>query len=100
MASTCTYAIPLRRVCLNIQVFASNTKEFNIQDGYEKIPNDLNKGAGGRYIYLCYTRNEAFPPITAVYVIQSPKREVYPPSAGWVRIDWIALKALEENIPM
>jgi hypothetical protein len=23
-------------------------------DGYIKLPQDLNKGAGGEYIYLCY----------------------------------------------
>ena len=71
----------------NIQVFAGTSKDFEIQNGYERIPHDLNKGARGKYIYLCYTRHAAFPPVREVNVIQSPRREVYPPSAEWARID-------------
>ena len=26
--------------------------------GYEKLPNDLNKGAGGDFVYLCFKRTE------------------------------------------
>ncbi len=70
----------------NVQVFASGTSEFTIQDGYERINKDVNKGAKGKFIYVCYTRNKIFPPITEVNVIQGPVREIYPPSA-WVRIN-------------
>ena len=37
----------------NIQVVAGKRKEFPIQDGYIKIPKDLNQGAGGKHIYGC-----------------------------------------------
>lgn len=33
--------------------------------GYTKIPVDLNKGAGGKYVYLCYKRS-AVPIITSI----------------------------------
>ena len=37
-------------------------KEVNtIPEGYECDNNDLNKGAGGKYIYLCYKRNDNLP---------------------------------------
>ena len=71
----------------NIQVFASNSAEFPIQNGYTKIDKDLNKGVKGRYIYLCYTGSRAFKPIAQVNVIQSPSREVYPPTVEWIRIN-------------
>ena len=32
-----------------IQVFAGDSKDFEIQNGYDKLPYDLNKGAGGKY---------------------------------------------------
>ncbi len=37
----------------------TNTDIRNISppDGYEKLDIDLNRGAGGSYIYLCFTRN-------------------------------------------
>ena len=37
-------------------------KEVNtIPEGYECDNNDLNKGAGGKFIYLCYKRNDNLP---------------------------------------
>ena len=34
------------------QVFAGDSEDSEIQNGYDKLPYDLNKGAGGNYIYL------------------------------------------------
>ena len=35
---------------------------------YTKIDKDLNKGAGGEYVYLCYTTALSSPPITGFQV--------------------------------
>ena len=70
-----------------IQVFAGSSEDFSIQNGYESVPYDLNKGAGGKYIYVCYTRHLCVKPVREVNVIQSPSREVYPPSSDWIRIN-------------
>ena len=70
----------------NIQVVAGKRKEFPIQDGYIKIPKDLNQGAGGKHIYLCYTTCTSFPPVTAVNVIQDDTVHVYPETAEWTRV--------------
>ena len=71
----------------NIQVFAGDDTEFEIQPGYTKLEENLNEGAGGLHIYLCYTKTTAFPPITQVDVIQGLSRNIYPPSDEWVLID-------------
>ena len=71
----------------SIQVFASDSSDFQIQSGYTKIDKDLNKGAGGKYIYMGYSRNKTYLPIAEVGVIQGSDRLVYPPNDQWVRIN-------------
>jgi hypothetical protein len=44
---------------------------------------DLNQGAKGKYIYLCYTRNKNYgPPITGIYVY-SGKNSTHYPNPGY-----------------
>lgn len=44
--------------------------------GYSKIPADLNKGAGGEYIYLCYsTASGLGQPITGIQVFASDRSD-------------------------
>jgi hypothetical protein len=50
---------------------------------YVKIPVDLNKGAGGDYLYLCYAKNPSQPPITGVTVITGPNTS---PPNGYTKI--------------
>ena len=69
-----------------INVFAASSEDFPIQSGYSKVPGDLNKGAGGKYIYVCYTKDESLPPICDVTVIYGANRDTYP-DAQYVRID-------------
>ena len=46
--------------------------------GYQKINIDISKGAGGQYVYLCYSRNENEKPITNIQVfIGSEKQPGY-----------------------
>ena len=57
-----------------------------IQNGYTKVAGDLNKGAGGKYIYVCFTRDSRLPPITRVNVVAGGSRTTYPPVED-IRID-------------
>ena len=45
--------------------------------GYHKIPVDLNKGAGGEYVFICYSTSEetAGPPITNIQVFASKSKD-------------------------
>jgi hypothetical protein len=47
--------------------------------GYEKIPSDLNKGAGGDFIYLAF-RTAAGPPITGLFVVSQNVAGAQPPA--------------------
>ena len=71
-----------------IQVSSSKKKNdvTSIPPGYTKVEGDLNRGAGGRYIYLSYTRDPSRPPITAVDVIVGTKDWIAP-REGFVRIN-------------
>ena len=71
----------------DIQVFAGDSESFTVQNGYDFIPKDLNKDAGGKYIYLCYTRSTAVnQPVTDIDIVQAPNRYAYP-ERDWVRVD-------------
>ena len=61
-------------------------KNFKPPRNYEVIQKDLNKGAGGRYIYLCYTRESSARPIVEVSVIQGDVN-VKPPDSSWTRVE-------------
>lgn len=49
-------------------VYVIYGKQNPVPDGYIKIEKDLNKGAGGEYVYLCYTTSAPFDPITDIQV--------------------------------
>ena len=40
-----------------MHIIHGNHPEIEPPDGYEKIEADLNAGAGGEYIYLCYSQD-------------------------------------------
>ncbi|MCC9136648.1 hypothetical protein ACFSKU_07565 [Pontibacter silvestris] len=46
-------------VSMDLKIRKGSSSTINTSDlpGYYKIPVDLNKGAGGQYIYLCFTRD-------------------------------------------
>ncbi len=45
-------------------------------EGYKMIEKDLNNGAGGKYVYLCYSTLPGIgPPITAIQVASSSKNQ-------------------------
>jgi hypothetical protein len=47
--------------------------------GFEKIGVDLNKGAGGQYIYLCYKRGNPEKAIREIRVIHGNDASIEPP---------------------
>ncbi|KAI1408903.1 MAC/Perforin domain-containing protein [Hypoxylon sp. FL1857] len=56
--------------------------------GYTKMPTDLNEGAGGRYVYLCY-KTSAYNPDTAILdirVFSGHNADVAPPY-GFTKIN-------------
>ena len=63
-------------------------KNYRPPRNYEMIRKDLNKGARGRFIYLCYTRDtrKGAKPITGVDVIQG-SIDVKPPNPSWTRVE-------------
>jgi hypothetical protein len=43
----------------DVQVIAGSSSTIQCPSGFTKILQDLNQGAGGKYIYLCYTKDPA-----------------------------------------
>lgn len=68
-----------------VEVFAGSSPSFSIQDGFTKIPNDLNKCIGRSYVYLAYTRESGRPPVTALSVIIGSRRNTFPADPLWIR---------------
>ncbi len=65
----------------NLQVIVGNSSA-QVPPGFTKIPVDLNKGAKGKYIYLCFKRDSGTP-ITGVTVISG--KDTSPPT-GYTKI--------------
>ena len=71
----------------NITFVVSSTSTSNCPAGYTKVDSDLNGGAGGKYIYTCYTRDAAAGDPLAKIAIASgktPSDAVCP--AGYTRV--------------
>jgi len=52
-------------------------------EGYDIIEVDLNKGAGGNFIYLCYKKDKANIPITDLKILFNDKKAGY----GFIKIN-------------
>ena len=53
---------------------------------YNRIDVDLNKGAGGKYLYLCCTRDKQFRPLTKLDVLVQDEGDVRAPYWSGVRV--------------
>lgn len=53
--------------------------------GYTVIRKDLNKGSGGEYIYICYSKSIQGPPITDIQVFAGDSRD-FPIQEGYIKI--------------
>lgn len=54
------------------------SKDVPAPNKYTKVDQDLNEGAGGKYIYLCYTTKGSESPITGLYLLDGVENQ--PPS--------------------
>lgn len=61
-----------------ITFLEGSSSSLSPQEGYTKVAQDLNEGAGGKYIYLCYSKNDLYPPITGLFLTDSQNEQ--PPS--------------------
>ncbi|XP_042246761.1 uncharacterized protein LOC121882516 isoform X2 [Thunnus maccoyii] len=72
----------------NLDVSLNKTEEQNLQiKGYMKIDVDLNKGAGGKKIYIWYKKERAVPPITRLQVTFNSDMAVGLINAGYTPIN-------------
>lgn len=60
-------------------------KDVKPPKGYDRLRWDLNRGAGGPYIYLCVKRGDG-KPLTGLKVIES-KSEIPETPSGWTRVN-------------
>ena len=59
----------------------------SVPPGYTKISQDLNEGARGKYIYLCFTKTPKLPPIKGLEVIHGDTPHIWPQDPAYVRIN-------------
>ncbi|KAE8287113.1 hypothetical protein D5F01_LYC15077 [Larimichthys crocea] len=72
----------------HLDVSIDEAEEKNLQSqGFKKINVDLNKGAGGNYIYLWYKTEQGSAPITRLQVTFTKDMAVGLISAGYTKID-------------
>lgn len=50
-----------------------------LKPGFILDPQDLNEGAGGKYVYLCYSKNKANDPVRSIQIIQGSSAQIPPP---------------------
>ncbi|MDR1748309.1 MAG: hypothetical protein LBR47_04550 [Spirochaetaceae bacterium] len=65
----------------DITIIAGNNKDIPAPAGFIKCPQDLNKGASGDYIYLCYKKQQSDTVITDIRI--SSDKTI----SGYTRID-------------
>ena len=53
--------------------------------GFCKIPVDLNKGAGGEYVYLCYSTTQGGSPINFIQVFAGSSKD-FSIQSGYERV--------------
>ena len=68
----------------DIKIITDDVPFIRVPDGYCKDRVDLNAGAGGKFIYLCY-RRDASKPLTSLAVLTGGSPDVQP-SAGMKKI--------------
>ena len=68
-----------------ITVITGDDAGISAPAGYTKIDLDLNKGAGGDYVYLCYTQQSNQQAITDLAVVSASEENVGAP-LGYTKI--------------
>ncbi|MEJ5315814.1 MAG: hypothetical protein WHS63_02290 [Tenuifilum sp.] len=62
----------------DLYIIAGNSSAITPPASYIKIDVDLNKGSGGKYIYLCYTKQDIAGPIQGLEVYYGVDKYPYP----------------------
>lgn len=71
----------------DIKIISGNSSDIRPPEGYRRVHQDLNQGAGGEYIYLCYTEGAGLgAKITDITVIAGDSPDV-PVPAGYTKLD-------------
>ncbi len=70
------------KVLIGLRVITG--KDTNPPPGYTKIPVDVNGGAKGEYIYICYRDGKTEPGITMVNILQGKDAK---PEPDWYKDD-------------
>lgn len=63
-----------------LEVVAGLLRSVPIPVGYTQDGQDINAGAWGKYIYLCYMVGNGLPPIEDIIVVSGADRNIYPES--------------------
>ena len=69
----------------DITMISGNNNKITAPPGFMKMPQDLNQGAGGKYIYLCYKKTVGGSAITDLAVISGSSSGIAAPS-GFTKI--------------
>lgn len=74
----------------DLSVIHGDSSNIQPPNGYTKIDVDLNKNAGGKWIYLCYTRGTTDKPVHDVVVtsVDIDDRPTHPDVEGYDLIDY------------
>lgn len=72
-----------------IQVAASSSKDDCdcIPPGYTKVEGDLNKGAGGKYVYVSYVTGTKAKPVTEITFVTDDSKLIWPRDSDFYRIN-------------
>lgn len=77
---------PKEDMIVDLLVIQGNSASIEPPEGYVKIPQDTNEGAGGKYIYICYKKGPIQQAITDIYVTAGDSSSVFVPD-GYTKID-------------
>ena len=72
--------IQFSQAITDIDVIVGDSGDVEPKHHFLKIPVDVNEGAGGKYIYLCYQRSSDGQPGTGITVLEGKGAT---PPAGW-----------------
>ena len=72
------------RPVTDLTVIVGDSPGIQPQQGWTKLQHDLNAGAGGKYVYLCY-RTDDGDPVVDIKIIKGDNCNI-PPPAGFTKI--------------
>ena len=64
----------LQHVITELYIIYDSSGEIAPPPGFYKLPYDLNKGTSGNFVYLCYKKSRAEPPLTGAPATALPGR--------------------------